>query len=73
MFGIDFWKFLHVYVYFTADTYSSKICLDDEPDLEEIALNQTDHLLKDNKSYVIFDFETTGLGMWNASLKWFFF
>ena len=68
MFRIDFWEFLHVYVYITVDTYSSKIGLDDEIDLENIALNQTDNLPKDNKSYRIFDFDTTGLGMWNARI-----
>ena len=33
------------------DTNSSQIGLDDGTDLEDIALNQTDHLPKDNKSY----------------------
>lgn len=73
MFGIDFWEFISVYVYITADPYSSNIGLDDEIDLEDTALNQADHLPKDNKSYVIFDLETTGLGMWNACLKCLFF
>ena len=52
-----------MYVYFKADAYCRKISMDDGIDLEDIALNQTDHLPKDNKSYVIFDLETTGLGM----------
>ncbi|XP_062575762.1 protein PML-like [Saccostrea cucullata] len=44
-----------------ADTYSSKIGLSDEVDLEDISLNKLDQLPSTNKSYMVFDLETTGL------------
>lgn len=37
--------------------------MDDGIDLEDIALNQTDDLPIDNKPYMVFDLESTVLGM----------
>ena len=47
--------------------------MDDEIDLEDSSLNQTDDVPIDNESFMRFDLETTVLGMWNPSLKWMFF
>lgn len=61
-------QLIYFNIYTVADTYCSRIGMNEDIDLEDISLPQPAELPRNSNSYILFDLETTGLGLyWSIS------